>query len=221
MTEGTSSHRVRVWDLPIRLFHWLLAAGVVAMFATAWSGAVEWHARIGYAIGTLLLFRLAWGFAGGHWARFASFPPSPAAAWRFLRSTAVGNPGHNPLGALSVYGMLLLLVLQVGSGLFTETKEDFAGPLTTLASNATVHWLTGYHKRVGQWIVLVLVGLHLLAVALYFWRGRNLIRPMLTGDADAPPHTLASRDDASIRLRALALLLVSALAMWGVVSLGG
>lgn len=219
--NDTAARPTRIWDLPTRLFHWLLAIGVLAMFGTAWGGAVEWHARIGYAIGALLLFRILWGFAGGLWSRFASFPPSFPAAWQHLRAGTTARAGHNPAGALAVYGMLVLLIVQVGTGLFTETKEDFAGPLTTLVSNSAVHLLTGYHKRVGQWVVLALAVVHVAAVLFYLWRGRNLVRAMLSGDADFPPGTPPSRDDASIRLRALALMLVCSLAMWGIVALGG
>jgi cytochrome b len=220
MADG-SPRRIRIWDLPTRLFHWALAFAIVGMLVTGRVGgnALEWHARLGYCIGALLLFRLAWGFAGGHWSRFAAFPPAPLRAWRYMRAA---NPrvaaGHSPIGGLSVYAMLAFLALQVASGLFSATKEDFAGPLSVLVSNATVHWLTGYHKNVGQWILIVLIGLHLAAIAFYFWRGRNLSAAMLHGDQEAEGP--ASRDDASIRFRALALLALSAMAMWGIVRLG-
>jgi cytochrome b len=221
MADG-SPRRIRIWDLPTRLFHWTLALAIIGMLVTGRVGGdvLEWHARLGYCIGTLLLFRLAWGFAGGHWSRFGTFPPSPLRAWRYARSAdpAVAA-GHSPLGALSVYAMLGFLLVQVATGLFSATKEDFAGPLSVLVSNATVHWLTGYHKNVGQWIVIVLVVLHLAAIAFYFLRGRNLTAAMLHGDQEAAGPS--SRDDASIRFRALVLLAFSALAMWGIVRLGG
>ncbi len=218
------SHKVRVWDLPTRLFHWLLAASAVGMLVTAKIGgnALEWHARLGYCIGALLMFRLLWGVAGGHWSRFVSFPPSPSAAWVYLRASHLQrSAGHNPLGALSIYAMLLGFTAQVASGLFSATKDDFAGPLSVLVSNPTAHALTGYHKNIGQSLLIALVVLHLVAIAWHAWHGRNLVAPMISGDAKFPGDVPASRDDASSRLRALALLALCSLAMWGIVWLGG
>jgi cytochrome b len=220
-----STHRVKVWDLPTRLYHWVLAVAAVAMLVTGRIGGevMVWHARLGYCVGALILFRLLWGWAGGHWSRFTSFPPSPRAAWKYLRASAAATPlaGHSPLGALSVYAMLAFLLLQVASGLFSETKEDFAGPLTALVSNATVHWFTGYHKNVGQWVLIGLVVLHLAAIAWYDLRGEKLLGAMLHGEKVIAAAGTPSRDDASSRFRALALLVLCGLVMWGVVSLGG
>jgi cytochrome b len=215
--------RVKVWDLPTRLFHWALAALAIASFVTGKIGGeiVEWHARLGYCIAALLVFRLVWGVAGGHWSRFANFPPSPQRAWRFIRAGSGWTAGHNPLGALSVYTMLLFFALQVGSGLFASTKEDFAGPLAALVSNAASHWLTGYHKKVGQVVLIALVVLHLAAVAWYALRGRKLIGAMVTGTAEVDAHIPASRDDALSRLTALVLLIGCAAIVAWVVKSGG
>ncbi|HUR88072.1 MAG TPA: cytochrome b/b6 domain-containing protein [Ramlibacter sp.] len=215
--------RVKVWDLPTRLFHGLLAVLAVALFVSGKIGgdALEWHARFGYCVAALLLFRLVWGFAGGHWSRFASFPPSLARAWRYLRESGDATPGHNPLGALSIYAMLLFFALQVSSGLFAQTKEDFAGPLSTLVSNAASHWLTGYHRNVGQVVLIALVVLHLAAIAWYFMRGRNLVSAIITGYAEVHAHIRNSRDDALSRLAALVILVACAAAVSWLVSLGG
>ena len=97
------AHRIRVWDLPTRLFHWLLALCVVGLVVTGKVGgaAMDWHARLGYAVLALLLFRLAWGFIGGHWSRFATFLYAPRSVGAYLAGR--GHPdhlvGHNPLGA--------------------------------------------------------------------------------------------------------------------------
>lgn len=222
MTD-TPASRVRIWDLPTRIFHWCLALAAVGLLVTGKVGgdAMVWHARLGYCVGALLLFRLLWGFVGGHWSRFGSFPPAPLAAWAYLRNA--GTPiraGHSPLGALSVYAMLVFLAAQVGTGLFSETKDDFAGPLAALVANATVHWITGYHKNVGQWVLIGLVLLHLTAVVSYEARGRKLVGAMLHGDRNDSPGP-ASRDDAPRRLLALALLALCAAAIWAIVQLGG
>jgi cytochrome b len=214
--------RVRIWDLPTRIFHWSLALAATGLLVTGKVGgdAMVWHARLGYCVAALLLFRLVWGFVGGHWSRFSSFPPAPRAAWNSLRRPVkpVGS-GHSPSGALSVYTMLIFFVAQVATGLFSETKEDFTGPFTALVSNATVHWLTGYHKNVGQWVLIGLVLLHVLAVGYYEARGRRLVGAMLhgdRGDSRGPP----SRDDAGYRLLALVFLVLCAGAVWAIIQLG-
>lgn len=220
MKVRVEPHRVRVWDLPTRVFHWSLAALVVALFVTAKvSGdAMVWHARAGLAAGALLAFRLLWGFAGGHWSRFASFACTPRRVVAFLSGKdGAGVPvGHSPLAALSVYAMLAALVAQVGTGLFSENKDDFAGPLNSFVSSRAAHALTFYHHAVGQPLLLALLGLHLVAITWYFvYRQRNLMAAMWHGDKwplDAAP---SSRDDMRTRLLAMALFACcAALAAW-------
>jgi cytochrome b len=213
-----------IWDLPTRLFHWLLAAAAIGLLATSKIGGDEimvWHGRLGYCVGTLLMFRLVWGFAGGYWSRFATFPPSVPAAFQYLRKTdPTEHAGHRPLAAVSVYSMLVFFALQVATGLFSETKQDFAGPLSAIVSNATVHFMTAYHKRVGQWVLISLVTLHLAAIGLYAWRGRGLVGAMWNGRKVVPAGTPASRDDARSRRMALALISLCSLVMWAIVELG-
>ena len=209
------SHLVRVWDLPTRLFHWALVVCIVGLVTTAQIGgnAMEWHFRFGYSVLTLLLFRLLWGFVGGHWSRFSTFLYSPASLLRYLRGHEVdGQPlGHSPLGALSVFAILGLLLLQVGTGLFSDDEIAAVGPLSKLASGAVVSQLTHYHKDIGKVIVLILVLLHIGAIAFYrIKRKKDLIRPMLVGDVSSPTPQLASRDDAGSRALAAVILLGSA-----------
>jgi cytochrome b len=165
------THRVRVWDLPTRLFHWLLAACVVLLVVTGYIGgdAMPWHARVGYAVLALLLFRLAWGFVGGRWSRFKSFLYRPASVLAYVGGRAHPDHlvGHNPLGAGSVFAMLLVLAAQVGTGLFADDEIAFTGPLNRFVSNATGLAATWYHKAVGQWLLIGLVVLHLAAIAWY------------------------------------------------------
>ena len=209
------SHLVRVWDLPTRLFHWALVVCIVGLVTTAQIGgnAMEWHFRFGYSVLTLLLFRLLWGFVGGHWSRFSTFLYSPASLLRYLPGREVdGQPlGHSPLGALSVFAILGLLLLQVGTGLFSDDEIAAVGPLSKLASGAVVSQLTHYHKDIGKVIVLILVLLHIGAIAFYrIKRKKDLIRPMLIGDVSSPTPQLASRDDAGSRALAAVILLGSA-----------
>ena len=209
------SHLVRVWDLPTRLFHWALVVCIVGLVTTAQIGgnAMEWHFRFGYSVLTLLLFRLVWGFVGGHWSRFSSFLYSPASLLRYIRGQEDGvQPlGHSPLGALSVFAILALLLLQVGTGLFSDDEIAAVGPLSKLASGALVSQLTHYHKDIGKVIVLVLVLLHIGAIAFYrIKRKKDLIRPMLVGDVSSLTPQPASRDDAGSRALAAVILLGSA-----------
>lgn len=214
-------HRVRVWDLPTRLFHWLLAAAVIGMFVTGYLGALDWHMRLGCAVLALLLFRLVWGLVGGHWSRFASFAPSPRRIWRVLRGKpqdAAEGLGHTPLGALSVWAMLLVLLAQVLSGLMSDDDIAYAGPWARHVPVSVTHWLTDYHAAIGQWLVLGLLLLHLGAILFYLVvKKDNLITPMLQGDK-LPTLTSSpspsSRDDILTRLLALAVLLTCSALTW-------
>lgn len=218
--------RVRIWDLPTRLFHWLLALAVVGMVVTANIGgnAMNLHLRLGYAVFTLLLFRLLWGLVGGRWSRFASFWPTPGRLRRYLRGDGAPElAGHNPLGALSVLAMLGVLALQVGSGLMADDEIAFAGPLTARVSGATVALASRYHTALGKYLVVGLIALHLLAIAGYALRGRKLVPPMIHGDKPMPTEAavIATRDTAGTRLLALVLLGLSAGVVWAVVQWAG
>lgn len=206
-------HRIRIWDLPTRLFHWLLALCVIGLVVSAKLGLMDWHFRLGYAMLTLLLFRLLWGLLGGRWSRFASFLYAPGSLWRYLRGQ--GNPahgiGHSPTGALSVFALLIVLLVQVASGLISDDEIASAGPLTHLVPGAWVSLASWYHRAVGQWLLIALVVLHMAAILWYLWgRGQNLIRPMLDGDKLLAQPAEASRDDARSRLLAAVLLLACA-----------
>ncbi|MCO5109092.1 MAG: cytochrome b/b6 domain-containing protein [Burkholderiaceae bacterium] len=216
--------RIRVWDLPTRLFHWLLVACIVGSLVSVNLGgnAVGWHFRFGYAILTLLLFRLLWGFVGPRYARFASFPLSPSAAIAWLRGSRAPTPGHSPLGALSVYAMLVALVVQIGTGLFATDDIMWDGPLKVLVSNAASTALTRVH-RINRFVVIGLVLLHVAAILWYVRvRRQALVRPMIVGDmtvdAGNGPQPPAAADGPREWLLALALLGLSAAAVWAIVT---
>lgn len=224
--DGNEQRNVRVWDLPTRLFHWTLALCALGLIVTGQIGgdAMPWHARLGYAVGALLLFRVAWGVLGGHWSRFATFTHSPRAVLDYLRgrSAAESSIGHSPLGAVSIYAFLVLLAAQVATGLFSANLEEFAGPLNILVSGATARLLTAYHKDIGEPALLVLILLHVSAIAYYHLRrGQNLIGPMLHGDKKLAAAVPASRDDWRSRFLAVVLLIIAAGTIAGLVSLGG
>ena len=217
---------VRVWDLPTRLFHWSLVACILGSVVSGYVGGawMAWHARLGYAVLTLLLFRLVWGFVGGYWSRFAAFLYSPRSVLAYLRGESHPDHlvGHNPLGAGSVLAMLLVLLAQVGTGLVGDDEISFTGPLNRFVETSKGLAATWYHKSIGQWLVIGLVVLHVGAVLYYLLRKQdNLIGPMIGGDKQVGHVTRASRDDAVTRGAALAVLLACAGLVAWVVSLGG
>ena len=160
---GPEEQPVRVWDLPTRTFHWLLAFLVIFSVVSAKIGgnAMVWHMRSGYAIFTLLAFRLVWGFAGGHWSRFRAFLYAPTTSLRYLRGESLPNEhhhvGHNPLGAGSVFALFGILAVQVASGLIADDEIATTGPLIKYVSSATSELATRWHKNYGQWIIVALV----------------------------------------------------------------
>ncbi|UYN95464.1 MAG: cytochrome b/b6 domain-containing protein [Enhydrobacter sp.] len=179
---------IRVWDLPVRLFHWALVVLLATSYFSGRAGGdwMDLHFWSGYAILTLLLFRIAWGFVGSTTARFAHFIKGPAAALHHLRELLRGparEVGHNPLGGLMVVALLLAVLLQAGSGLFSADTDmgTVNGPLALKVADAWVDRLTSFHQF---WVdvILVLVALHVLAAAIYLvWKKQNLIGAMFTG----------------------------------------
>jgi cytochrome b len=222
MTTSSSVSSVRVWDLPTRLFHWLLAAAVIALVITGHvgGGALAWHMRLGMLVLALLAFRLLWGVLGGRWSRFASFVRGPGTVLRYLRGQVGAGEhldvGHNPLGALSVLALLGLLALQVATGLVADDEIATTGPLNRFVANALGLRATAWHAGPGQWILVALVTLHVGAIAYYRrQKGVDLLRPMLTGDKPLPPEVPPSADGLVQRGLALGLLLACvALAGW-------
>ncbi len=171
-----------VWDLPVRLFHWLLAALIAFSWWTVRNHHTDWHIWSGCAILTLLLFRLQWGFVGSSTARFGSFVRGPKHVVRFLRGEWTGV-GHTPLGALSVIALLLAVAFQVGLGLISQDEDGiYAGPLSRLVSSDTSDAARDIHEL---WfnVVLGLIVLHVGAIIFYRLRGKRLTKPMITGRA--------------------------------------
>ncbi len=185
--------RIRVWDLPTRMFHWILAALAIFSFTTGKVGGdwMAWHLKSGYAILVLLLFRIAWGVVGSETARFGHFLRGPRAALAYARATLRGrhpaHAGHNPLGGWMVLAMLAALLLQAATGLFADDEIATRGPLAVKVSNATVSRMSAVHSY-NEWAIAALVALHVLAIALYRWRWNvALVAPMLHGWMPADP----------------------------------
>lgn len=178
---------VRVWDLPIRLFHWILVVLMVVMIYTGNEGGdwLLWHIRVGYAIATLLIFRLIWGVIGSQTARFSQFVKGPSMIIKYLRGELSEDevPGHNPLGALMVLALLALLIFQTVTGLLSSDIDSFLfdGPLVHLVGSELSEEITIIHKLFVN-ILLGFIAMHVAAV-LFYWlvKKTNLIRPMFTG----------------------------------------
>ena len=180
-----------IWDLPVRIFHWLL----VILIAWSWyaieiNDDLETHMLLGYCILTLIIFRIAWGVIGTRYARFGSFifPLSEIlASIRKFFSRQYGNyPGHNPLGGLSVIILLFLLALQATTGLFSNDEEYYFGPLSDNVSPHTASIMTEIH-HVNFNVLLGFIILHVASVLFYLvYKRENLVRPMITGRKPDP-----------------------------------
>lgn len=178
----SGADRARVWDLPTRIAHWSIALLVPVLWWTAEEGRLDLHIPAGLFMLALVVFRLIWGVVGSSTARFASFVKGPGAIAAYLRGRRPAPLGHNPLGALSVVAMLAVLVAQVGLGLFATDEDGLSpGPLAHLVSYETSEAATEVHENMFN-ILLVLIGLHIIAVLFYLLvRRRNLVGPMLNG----------------------------------------
>jgi cytochrome b len=213
---------VRVWDLPTRLFHWALAICVVLgiVFVKIGGNAIQWHAYCGYTALALILFRVIWGFVGSWHARFANFIPSPSKLIAFLRGQVDGGLGHNPLGALSVIALLIIVLIQALTGLFTDDDIFFQGPFARYVSNSTVALFTSIH-RFNQYLIFVLVGLHIAAISYYYFVKReNLVGPMVTGDklTSIVPKSREIIDSSRQRMLALAIFLLIILGLYSLIA---
>ena len=181
--------REKVWDPLTRIWHWLLAAVVMSGWVLGeWMSFsnIRWHFYCGYAVLSLLTLRYLWAFVGPPPVRWRALLPRPAAVMSAVRGLSQRVPGgargHNPLGALAVLGMLVLLTAQGVSGLFIVSDEFFeSGPLAHLVAEAVNNRMTWWHKLCAK-LLLVLVSLHLLAMLFYaVWKRENLVGAMVTG----------------------------------------
>jgi cytochrome b len=199
---------VIVWDLPTRLFHWLIVVLVAAAYATWRLDWMDWHAIVGEAILALVLFRLAWGLVGSETARFARFLASPAAATHHLATLFRREPdtqvGHNPAGGWMVVLLLALLLGQTLTGIVDNNDVADAGPLTDIMPAAVSNLIDALHTLI-WYVLLVAVALHIIAIVTYaVAKGHNLLRPMLTGRKQLP------QQEAPPRLASAVLALVVA-----------
>lgn len=188
--DATATQAVTVWDLPTRLFHWSLVALIGFQWLSAEMAWMQWHVWAGYAVLTLVLFRLLWGFIGSRTALFADFVRGPAAAIAYLKAARTGTPqhyvGHNPAGGLMVLALLAFVTFQGITGLFSTDDIFTEGPLYSLVSADTGSLLTTVHKLAFN-LLLALIALHIAAALFYLLiKKENLIRPMVLGKKALP-----------------------------------
>ncbi|HXQ64644.1 MAG TPA: cytochrome b/b6 domain-containing protein [Steroidobacteraceae bacterium] len=184
---GAAAGPQLVWDLPLRVSHWGLVLTVTGSFVTHYIGsaAFTWHVWCGYSTLTLVAFRLAWGWIGPRYARFASFVRGPAAVIAHLRTVGGRgyrrSTGHSPLGAWMILLLLALLLAQALTGLFANDEVTSVGPLAGYVSHATSNRVSSWHEFLSD-LILGAVALH-VAAAVYYWvvLGDNLIGPLVTG----------------------------------------
>jgi len=207
------AQKIRIWDLPVRLFHWSLVIAFIAAYLT---GEVltdfDWHQRIGLFIVFLISFRLVWGVIGSTTARFSQFVRGKQAVGDYLKGQWQGV-GHNPVGGWSVVLMLILLFAMIITGLFANNDADFKGPWAFLVSDATSSLLTSIHTGLFEFLMIV-VFIHVGAIAFYKWiMAKDLLTPMIKGDALAELETDQSTQGGGA-LAILVALAIALLAVW-------
>lgn len=230
---GLNSAKIRVWDLPVRLFHWALVILMTVSYFTGRAGGdwMKFHFWSGYAILTLILFRIAWGFVGSTTARFSDFVKGPSAALRHVAELAGADrpreAGHNPLGGAMVVALIFGVLAQVVAGFFSADTDmgTVNGPLTRLVTDKWIERATAFHHF---WVnvLLLLVALHVLAAIVYLvWKRQNLIGAMIHGrkpiDDVVRPGTAAPRLHFASGRLAVSLLIVSAAIVYFIVRAGG
>lgn len=179
---------LKVWDLGVRVFHWLLVALVAGLWVTATSDG-DWmavHQWLGVTVITIVFTRIVWGFVGSETARFSSFLVGPKSVGRYLKrficsEDDVAFVGHNPAGGWSVMLLLSFLVFQALTGLFSNDDIFFDGPLAGVVGKDLSDVITGLHQQLFD-ILMILIGVHVAAVIVHLvFKRDNLIRPMVSG----------------------------------------
>ena len=204
-----------VWDLPTRLFHWLFVATICAQYITAKTDEMVWHFRLGFFMIGLLTFRIIWGFVGPRHARFSTFLKSPGTVLAYMKQVhrvkdALHSVGHNPMGALMVVAMLLLVAAQVTTGLFSTDDIAFTGPYYPAVSNALAERITGWHHFIFNFIIAAAV-LHIAAILFYtFVKKHPLVPAMVHGYKPAGQVPSQESIPHSALWRALAVILIAA-----------
>lgn len=205
-----------VWDLPLRVFHWLFAGAILGSWYTAEQGSdfIDIHMTLGYVTLCLLLFRVIWGFVGPKHARFTQFIAPPKRILHYLKCLKTNqtfySPGHNPLGALMVIAMIVLVSLQAISGLFISDYIFSSGPYYDQVSDEVVAVMSFLHHHLFDYMIIAIV-MHIGAICFYWVvKKQNLVLPMITGHKKSSDIKSEDRINSSRIL--LALIIASAAA---------
>jgi cytochrome b len=178
-----------IWDLPLRLFHRSFVLTIFGLWYTAEQGSdlIDIHMILGYTTLGLLIFRVLWGVIGPTHARFSQFIPTPKRLLEYLRKKdgMTYSAGHNPLGALMVVLMIVLVSTQAISGLFIDDDVFSAGPYNSIVSANIEKIMNFLHHNTFD-LVLIAIAFHIGAICYYaFIKKHNLVTPMITGKKDA------------------------------------
>ncbi len=170
-----------IWDLPTRLFHWILVIACATAWITYELGEMEYHSWCGYTVLTLILFRIVWGFWGSVHSRFADFITHPKAAIHYMQGRLPVKAGHSPLGGAAVAAMLMIIFMQAVTGLFNSDEIFFDGPYFHAIDRELAGTLGALHETLFN-VLLFLVVLHISAIAFYQLKlKKKLIVAMFTG----------------------------------------
>lgn len=207
------SVKIKIWDAAVRVFHWSQVVLLAGLWYTGTEGLMAWHQLLAYTLAALLIARIAWGFYGSSNARFSQFLSSPKTAWRYLRKpTPVA--GHNPAGSFMIFALILLLCVQLLSGLATfDNSYINDGPLVAYLSDAWVSLASSVHKTTID-IILIAVGVHVLAALWHSIRHDNVILSMLSGKSTAVTAAQAPRLVNSWSFFAVTAVLLAVFYLW-------
>ena len=199
-----------IWDLPLRLFHWLLMLAVIGAIASAKLGSTFWHEKAGLSVAALIVFRIIWGFVGSHHARFSNFLTSPLKVFAYIKSRINGDrshyPGHMPTGAWATVAILLIIGAMATLGMMSTDDVLYYGPLASLVGDFSSTATSLHHM--GERAVFAIIGLHVAALVIYFVALKiNLLPAMVFGGEDKSVSPISTtRQIAGLVLMATLLL---------------
>ncbi|MGS0694577.1 cytochrome b/b6 domain-containing protein [Shewanella sp. 0m-4] len=207
--------KIKVWDLPTRVFHWGMLCLLGGLWWTADAGEMEWHQILAYGLMILIAVRLIWGLVGSDTARFSHFVYSPKTVIHYLNRTRregiSSSIGHNPVGGYMVVTLITLICIQLITGLFATDDIFTEGPLYSFVSSDTASWLTWLHKKNFD-LILILAAMHVLAVGVHMIKGDKILGAMFSGYKSLPESEITDSGANNLAfasmLKALVLVLV-------------
>jgi cytochrome b len=223
LLDLTLSKYVLIWDLPLRIFHWLFACTVIASWYTSDqdNDLIELHMQLGYFAIGLLIFRVLWGFVGTKHSLFISFIPTPNRLFLYIKNMSNNriedSIGHNPLGSLMVILMIILISLQAISGLFINDDVFSSGPYYESVSKEIEQVMVFLHHNVFDFMIGAII-LHLVAIGYYVRiKKQSLILPMITGKKTVKMSNTVGIKHSKLWMALLVLTVAAVFVYWLVV----